>query len=419
MDNKIFLKRRADIQSNLASSDVAILFAAKQMHRNADTEYLFRQNSDFYYCTGFKEQDAILVFYSEQCILFCNDKDLNYELWNGERFGVEKAKELLQVDMCYSLDHFEEKIQSYMIDSKSEIYLAGDSWEIDKFRFKNKILNYKSLSNIIAKYRLIKSNEEISLVQTAVDISVKAHELVMQNAYPGMFEYEALAEFIYHTTKSSCNELAYPAIVAGGSRACTLHYVDNDKKIENNQLLLIDAGAEYSMYAADITRTFPVNGKYTSAQADIYSVVLESQLAAIKTVKPGVTLLDVQDAVLKVIVPALKELSLLKESEDEIYSKHLYRKYYPHSVSHWLGLDVHDAGEYKKDKKDILLQENMLITVEPGLYIPENDFTAPKEFRGIGIRIEDDIQIINNGAKNLSEKLVKSIDGIESLMSKH
>lgn len=435
-----FKLRRNKLAQQLENNSIALLNGATQLHRNSDVEYFFRQSSDFYYLTGFAEPEAMMVLSKDAkgkvtYILFNRANDPAAEIWNGKRAGQEGACAEYGADESYDIKDVANKIPG-LFANKTTIYYPIEATQIfaDQVRewlqAARRSLHIKSRSEpqtvicvpdsiidllpLIHTARVFKSHLEIEYMRKAAQISAEAHLKLMQSCKPGMLEYQLEAIFNYHCLYEGCRGLAYNSIVAGGSNSCTLHYVSNDQVLNSGDLVLVDAGGEYNYYAADITRTFPVNGKFSAPQRQIYELVLQAQLAGIDQVKPGNAWNSVQDTMVKIIVTGLVELGILKGDIAALIANQDYKQFYMHSSGHWLGLDVHDAGNYKIDGKWREFEPGMVLTVEPGIYISKTTKDIDKKWLGIGVRIEDDILVTNKGNEVLSIKAPKQIAEIES-----
>ena len=424
-----YQKRRRLLTKMLPAGSVAIIGAASEVLRNGDAHYRFRQDSNFYYLTGFSEPDSLLVLMANgESYLFSLPKDPAKELWTGARLGQDAAKQKFNLSEAFPLDMLNTILPSLLID-KSAIYyvfsnqntqsiiqMAVTNLKSQARRGQNFISGYFDLEPIIGELRLFKSEAEIGLIQQAVNITVLAHKRAMQVARRKTFEYELEAELIYEFYRHGARYTAYDSIVAAGSSACTLHYTDNNQALNKGDLVLIDAGAEYENYAADITRTFPVTGHFSDEQRKLYQLVLDSQQAAIACIKPGIAFGEIQATIVKYLTEGLWELGILKGNLEDLIQNKAYIPFYMHNSGHWLGLDVHDSGKYTENSKSRLLEENMVLTVEPGLYISESISKIDKRWLGIGIRIEDDIVVTKDGCRVLSEALPSKLDEIEALM---
>ncbi len=432
MKQKIHAQRRKQLMRMMGENAVAILPAANLHIRNRDVEYNFRQDSDFLYLSGFNEPEAVIVLLPGrkrgQYVLFCRQRDQHKETWHGRRYGTDGAQEYFAADEAWPIDELEERLPAMMGHCEKVYYTMGLRPEFDQVVMKcvNDLrlqsrrgarapYEFVSLEYLLHDMRLFKSREEISLMRKAAKISVQAHRHVMQICKPGMNEAELEAEFLYAFKKNSA-DWAYPSIVGGGENACILHYTENNHVLKEKTLVLIDAGAEYEGYASDITRSFPVDGVFTKVQKEIYELVLLSQEAAIKQVKPGNHWDDPHRAAVKVLTRGMVELGLLKGNVTRLIKEKKYMKYYMHRTGHWLGMDVHDVGDYKVDEKWRLLEPGMTLTVEPGLYIASGSRGA-KRWWDIGVRIEDDIVVTRDGNDMLTKGLPRTVAEIETLMA--
>ena len=433
--NKEFKKRRKELMSQMEPNSIGLLSSAPERLRNNDAEYQYRQSSDFYYLTGFAEPQAILALVpgrqQGEVILFCREKNTERELWTGYILGPDAAIDSLQIDDAYPIDDVDEIIVG-LIEGKDRIYYSmgrDDHFDgkvmawVKNIRDNSKIgppppSEFQVLDHLLHELRLIKSPAEIKLIEKAAKISAEGHKAAMSRCVPGLKEYELEAELQYAFTRNGSRSPAYQSIVGAGDNACILHYNSNCAEIKKGDLVLIDAGCEYDCYASDITRTFPASGKFTEEQRLIYEIVLLAQNEAIKTVQPGNTWNAPHDISVKVIVKGLLKLGLLKGSLSQQLKSEEYKRYYMHRVGHWLGMDVHDVGDYKIDGHWRLLEPGMVTTIEPGIYIPPSDTSVPKKWRGIGIRIEDDVLVTKKGQKVLSAGIPRTIEEIEAQMSK-
>ena len=432
MNDKELLKRRKTLMRMVGNDGVAIIPSAKSIPRNRDVHYIFRQDSDFLYLTGFNEPDALAILLpghaDGQYILFCRDRNPEQEVWDGRRAGQEGAQEIYLADRAYSFSQLEELLPKLLSDRERIFYPMGRDVNFDR-----KVINWVnqsrgtsrnskhiphellSLDYFLHDMRLYKSRSELSHMRQASKAAIAGHLRAMQTCKPGMYEYEVEAEIVYEFRKAGC-VTAYPCIVGGGENGCILHYIENNQILNDGDLLLIDAGAEYQGYASDITRTFPVNGSFSKVQREVYELVLEAQGAAIKKVQPGNHWNDPHNEAVKVLTKGLVSLGLLKGRPAKLIKDEEYRRFYMHRTGHWLGLDVHDVGDYRFDEEWRLLEPGMTLTVEPGLYITKAR-GVPKRFWNIGIRIEDDVIVTKDGNKVLTEKLTRDPDEIEALMS--
>jgi Xaa-Pro aminopeptidase len=432
---KEFQQRRRDLINHLEPNSIAILAAANPVLRNGDSDYRYRQNSDMYYLTGFAEAHAVLVLIpgreNGQCLLFCQEKDPLKELWNGRLLGPEAAITTLGVDDAFPISDIDDILPG-LIEGRERVYYAMGKDE----QFDHRVMEWVKvvrrkvrsgvhspgeflvLDHLLHEMRLIKSKAELDLMRTSGQIAVRAHKRAMQVCKPGMYEYEIEAEFMHEFFRSGCQGPAYTSIVAGGDNACILHYNENNQQLRDGDLLLIDAGCEYDYYASDITRTFPVNGRFTPEQKAIYELVLESQLAAIAQVAPGKHWDDPHNTTVQVLTEGLVRLGLLEGKVEELIESGAYRDFYMHRAGHWIGMDVHDVGDYKIDGKWRVLEPGMVMTVEPGLYIAPNNTKVEARWRGIGVRIEDDVAVTRNGHEVLTSGLPKTVAEIEAFMAR-
>ena len=412
---------------------IAILPSAKLVSRSNDVDYQFRQDSDFHYLTGFDEEESVFVLVPGrqhgECILFCRERDAEAEQWSGKITGPERAMQLYGIDDAFPITDIDDILPG-LIEGKSKLYYAMGS----HLEFDNRIIawvngirrsqqsgtkppgEFIQLGHYLHELRLYKSKQEIQIMKRAAEISAKAHKRLMSNVRPGMYEYQLEAELMHTFLSDGARSAAYPAIVGAGNNGCILHYVQNDERMNGGDLVLVDAGCEYESYASDVTRTFPVNGKFTKAQRDIYQIVLNAQQAAIETIKPGNHWNQPHEAAVEVITTGLVELGLLQGEIQELIDTEAYKKFYMHRTGHWIGLDVHDVGEYKIGEEWRVFEEGMVTTVEPGIYISEDIEDVPAKYRGIGIRIEDDVRVTKTGYEILTESLPKQIDEIEACM---
>ncbi len=402
----IHQKRRQELLSRLEHNALVIVCTNAELQRNADVTFPFRPDSSFWYLTGFTEPDAIAVFSKNNYSIFVRPKDKTKEIWNGKRLGAEAAPEILLANNAYSIEQFSEQLDT-LIDDDTVLYY--DNTSTNSLHEDIAIADgIKPLLPHLAEMRLFKDLVEIDNMQTSADLAVDAHTQAMRNVKPGMFEYEIAALFDGEFKRNNSTH-AYTPIVAGGSNACVLHYIENNAVLKDGDLLLIDAGCETEGYASDITRTFPINGQFSEAQKQIYSIVLDAQKGAINCLKPGEKVNKAHDTACHIISNGLKNLGIISEDLP-------LNEFYMHNTGHWLGLDVHDCGQYKLNDEHRHFESGMVMTVEPGIYIRKNDKIDPM-YWNIGIRIEDDVLITESGNKVLTQSLVKEIDDIERLMN--
>ncbi len=425
----------AEFMRRMEPGSVAIIPAAREVTRSHDTEYRFRQDSDFYYLTGFREPDAVAVVApgrEKPFTLFVRPRDREKEVWNGRRAGVEGAKERFGADEAFPVEEFEAKLTELLDGARSLYYRLGSGHpELDQTLIR-KLAGMRMLgrrgrgvrapraiidpAELIHEMRLFKSDEEVALMRRSADIAAEAHREAMRAARPGMREYEidALIEYVFRRRGASAP--AYNSIVGSGANATILHYVDNDAELKDGDLLLIDAGAEYEGFASDITRTFPVNGRFTDAQRDIYRLVLDCQEECIRMVRPGVTQDEMHERSVEILTEGMVRLGLLKGEVPKLIEEEAYKKFYMHRLGHYLGMDVHDAGAYHVEGRPRAVEPGMVMTVEPGLYIAEDAENIPDKYRGIGVRIEDDVLVTPDGFDVLTAKAPKQVEEIEALM---
>ncbi len=432
-----FKVHRADFFDKMENNSIAFFGAAQEVTRSNDTEYAFCQNKNFYYLTGFNEPDALLVLVkadnNQQSILFSLPKDKSHEIWHGRRVGQEQACHYYNFDKSFVLDELKSFVPEYLNDL-SQIYFCFDNSEMSQQVFTWLSQARPSVrqgtkvpevlidaSPIINNLRLIKSANEIAVMRQVNYISGLAHQRAMQTAAVGKFEYQIETELLYEFSRHGARHPAYASIVAGGDNANILHYTDNGETLQDNELLLIDAGGELAGYAADITRTFPVNGKFTAPQKLLYQLVLDTQLAVIAAIKPGITFAKLNEIANECLTQGLIELAILSGDLRQLLIDKACKKYFIHGLGHWLGLDVHDVGDYHFNEKKEQCREfvaGMVLTIEPGLYMPIDDNDLEKEWRGIGIRIEDNIVVTEQGYENLTVNSPRTIVEIETLMKK-
>ena len=422
IQEKEYILRRERVTKSFQKSSIAVIHSALSVIRSNDTEYPYRQNSNFYYLTGFKEDNAVLILCrgrkSIVSYLFVQKRDKNIELWTGKRLGEKSAKKIFVHDGIFTTEEFEAKLSEYIKEYRHLYYdFALEESRASFLRIKTKnYTSYTNIANIIAKERLLKSPEEVKLIKKALSITKEAHHYAIKNAKKLEREGNLQAGIEYIFKKNGAYNDAYTSIVACGNSANTLHYIKNDKELKVNELILIDAGCEYEYYASDITRTIPVNGKFTPAQRELYEMVLDVEKKIISMVRPDILRSSLQEKSEELLCKGLVRLGILEGDVKKLLKKKKHKKYYPHGIGHWMGIDVHDECPYRDEKdKEIPLMAGMVMTIEPGIYIDKNDTSVPKRFRGIGIRIEDDILVTYDGYENLSKDIVKEIREIEML----
>ena len=427
-------KDRRHVFATRMEAGIAIIPTAPEQLRNRDAHYPYRFDSYFHYLTGFREPEAVLVMIAASCdtaakhILFCREKNLEREIWDGFRYGPDAAKEVFGFDEAYPIGQLDELLPK-LLTNQPAVYAAfgqDQAWNQRIIDWLNQVREQSRTGvaspaeihdyrTVLDDMRLIKGSDELQIMQRAADISTQAHQRAMQTTCPGMREYEIEAELLYTFYRHGAQAPAYTSIVAGGANACVLHYVDNNAELKSGDLLLIDAGCELDGYASDITRTFPINGRFTPQQRDVYQLVLAAQLEAIEQVKPGNRWNDPHQAALRVLAQGFLDLGLCHGSVDAILETEDYKSFYMHKTGHWLGMDVHDVGEYKQQGDWRVFQSGMVLTVEPGCYIRPAD-NVPEHFWNIGIRIEDDVLVTQTGHEILTTAAPKTIPAIEELM---
>jgi len=410
---------------------VAILAAAPVTIRNNDVEHDYRQDSDLYYLTGFDEPETVLVLTTaheeHRSVLFVRPRDPEREVWDGARAGIDGAKEICGVDAVFDVRELGKQLPKYLEGASNLYYELGNSASLDKRilktiqRVRGRGRNRKGWPSTIVhpdrlwhEMRLVKDEHELRAMREAADITAEAHGAAMAAARPGMHEFEIEAIFREVFRRRGAERAAYGPIVGSGPNATVLHYRANRRKMEEGDLLLIDAGCEYGYYASDVTRTFPVSGTFTNPQRRVYEVVLAAQEAAIEASRPGADIELLHDVTRRKLVEGMVELGLLQGEVDTLIEKEAFKRYYMHRTSHWLGMDVHDVGGYFVDGQPRPLAPGMVLTIEPGIYVSADDDQAPEAYRGIGIRIEDDILITESGRENLTAAIPKTIEEVEA-----
>lgn len=435
MDISPYRQRRLLLGQRIqqAGGGIAVIPTAPEQVRNRDAHFPYRADSYFQYLTGFNEPEAVLLLVvpaegAAQAILFCREKNLEREIWDGFRFGPEAARETFGFDVAHPIDEFDARLAESLADQPALWFSLGHdaAWDARITAALNAVRGQTragkraparicDVRGELDALRLVKDDSELALMRRAASISATAQCRALRFTRPGRYEYEVEAELLHEFRRQGCEAPAYTPIVAGGANACVLHYVANDQLLRDGDLLLIDAAGEFSGYAADITRTFPVNGRFSGAQADVYQLVLEAQLAAIAAVKPGAGFLAPHEAALHVLAQGLIDLELLAGSVTGVLESESYKRFYMHRTSHWIGKDVHDAGEYRQGEQWTPLAPGMTLTIEPGCYIrPAAD--VPQALWNIGVRIEDDVRVTANGCEVLTDGVPKTIAEIEALM---
>ena len=418
----------------MVPQSVAIIPGAREATRSNDTNYRFRQDSDFFYLTGFEEPDAIAVIKpsdTNKYVLFVRPHDPEREIWDGRRAGVEGAVSEFGAHAAFPIAEFNSKLREILIDTDTLYYRLGVNRDLDDSIVREiaamRGVNRKPIhppqtivdpASIIHEMRVVKGPEELEIMQTAADIAAEAHVEAMKAVRPGMKEYqvEALIEQVFRQRGAAGP--AYTSIVGGGPNATVLHYINNNAELRDGDLVLIDAGAEYKGYASDITRTFPINGRYSKAQREIYDLVLKAQMSCVEMVRPGVTHDQLKQHSIEVLTEGMVELGLLKGDPEELIKEKKHEQFYMHGLGHMIGIDVHDVGKYYFGQESRPLEPGVVMTVEPGLYISPNTKDVPEQYLGIGVRIEDDVLCTNNGPRVLTNKVPKQAEEIEELMAR-
>ncbi len=431
---KEFARRRKDLMDLMEENSIAILPSATLVSRNSDTDFHFRQNSDFHYLTGFNEPESVVALVPGrehgQCILFCQERDASLEQWHGKVTGPERAMQLFGIDDAFPIADIDDILPG-LIEGKSKLYYAmgsHDEFDGQVIAWVNSISGnqqtgskppgeFVQLDQHLHELRLFKSKQEIQVLRKASEITALGHQRLMDKLAPGVYEYQLEAEILHAFASEGARFPAYPSIVGSGNNACILHYIQNEDQVKKGDLVLVDAGCEYQSYASDVTRTLPANGKFSKAQKEVYDIVLEAQAAAIELIQPGLHWNQSHEAAVKIITEGLIKLGLLEGDRDELIESGAFKKFYMHRTGHWLGLDVHDVGDYKVDDEWRMLEEGMVVTVEPGIYILEDLEGVPAKYRGIGIRIEDDVLVTKTGNEVLTAMIPKTVEDIEEYMA--
>lgn len=429
--NEIFARRRQRVLEQLERYDLLILPAAPERPRSRDVNHPYRQDSDLYYLTGFPEPEAVLLLRrdSPSFVLFCRPEDPNRAIWEGPVAGLEGGKAHYGAEESFSIEQLKEKLPEFLSGIERIFYPIGRYRDFDRLLLESYLkvqqrsrtgvrlpTAFVDSGEILSEMRLRKMPEELELMQRAVAISAEAHVQAMATCRPGLYEYQIEAELLYHFHQRGARFPAYPPIVASGKNSCILHYTANCDELKAGELLLIDAGAEYDHYAADITRTFPISGYFSPEQRAIYELVLEAQLAAIETIKPGVPFNVPHETAVELLTRGLIRLGLLDGDPKKLIEEGKYKSFYMHRTGHWLGMDVHDVGRYKVGDEWRQLEPGMVLTVEPGLYIAPNSQEADPKWWGIGIRIEDDVLVTERGHEVLSAEVPKRVEALEAVV---
>jgi Xaa-Pro aminopeptidase len=431
MDKNIYKNRRNSLKNKLPKNSALIIPGADLQYRNADSSYALRQESSFYYLSGFSEPASVMVLLNTgekiESLIFVPEKDKLKEIWDGYRAGPEGAIDDFLFDQAFENNKINELMPEVLRGLEKVFYPIGKKSGFDQMVIdwtcvaNSKDRHSKSIdiidgSSLIGNMRLIKDEHEINIMKKACEISAEAYIDVMKSIKPGDNEQGVEALFLYEFAKRGGRFPAYTPIVAGGESACVLHYIENDKDLKGSDLILVDAGCEYHMYASDITRTFPVGGKFSKEQLDIYNIVLKANLAAIDAVKTGTSIMEPQIISEKVITEGLVELGILSGDVDTLHKEGAFKIFYMHKIGHWLGMDVHDVGDYMEEGDYIKFKPGMVTTIEPGIYI-SSSMDVDDKWKGIGIRIEDDILVTESGNLNLTAKVPSNPQEIEALMA--
>lgn len=425
-----FSERRLQLSNKVLDDSAIIVASALVKSRISDTDYAYRQDSNFYYLSGYEEPDSLILIRpnhdKEKFIIFCRDRDPLREQWDGFRTGQDGAIQEYQADNAYSINSIDQMMPELLAGVKNIYFsmsapcgvdLKISQW-VEDIRKNTRAgaeppHNLLSLDSILHEMRLIKEDHEMDLMKQAADITTEAHIRAMQAVTPGMYEYQLEAEYLYAFNKNGARSAAYNSIVGGGNNSCILHYVENNAELKDGDLVLVDAGCEYKYYASDVTRTFPVNGKFSPEQKEIYSIVLEAHKQSMEQAKPGNKWNLMHEKSVEVIVEGLLDLGLLKGTKDQVIENGDYSKFYMHRIGHWLGMDVHDVGGYKQDGDWRDLEKGMVMTIEPGIYILDSLEDVDDKWKGIGVRIEDDIVVTESGFEVLTPNVPRTIEEIE------
>ena len=425
-----FSERRLQLSNKVLDDSAIIVASALVKSRISDTDYAYRQDSNFYYLSGYEEPDSLILIRpnhdKEKFIIFCRDRDPLREQWDGFRTGQDGAIQEYQADNAYSINSIDQMMPELLAGVKNIYFsmsapcgvdLKISQW-VEDIRKNTRAgaeppHNLLSLDSILHEMRLIKEDHEMDLMKQAADITTEAHIRAMQAVTPGMYEYQLEAEYLYAFNKNGARSPAYNSIVGGGNNSCILHYVENNAELKDGDLVLVDAGCEYQYYASDVTRTFPVNGKFSPEQKEIYSIVLEAHKQSMEQAKPGNKWNLMHEKSVEVIVEGLLDLGLLKGTKDQVIENGDYSKFYMHRIGHWLGMDVHDVGGYKQDGDWRDLEKGMVMTIEPGIYILDSLEDVDDKWKGIGVRIEDDIVVTESGFEVLTPNVPRTIEEVE------
>ena len=434
MERREFARRRKRLMDHVEPGSIIIQPNAPERIRNRDVHYPFRGDSDFYYLSGFPEPESVMVLVPDrdqgEFILFCRERDDEQETWHGRRAGLEGACETYGADDAFPITDLDDILPGLLENKERIYYTMGRYADFDQrlVSWLNRVTSqgragvhapdqFVSLGHVVHEMRLFKSSQELKAMRRSASIAAEAHKRAMQICRPGMREYQVEAELLHCFMQHGARAPAYPSIVGSGANSCILHYIDNTEPMKDGDLLLIDAGAEYDYYASDVTRTFPVNGRFTEEQRLAYEIVLEAQAAAIAEVRPGNTWNEPHEAAIEIITRGLVDVGILKGRLRKLIDAEAYRPYYMHKTGHWLGMDVHDVGDYKVGDEWRVFEPGMVTTVEPGLYLASTIKDLPQQWWNIGIRIEDDVLVTETGHEVLSIEAPKAVEDVEGLMA--
>ena len=433
MEKREFGRRRKRLMDRVDDGAIIIQPNAPEQVRNRDVNFPFRADSDFYYLTGFPEPESVMVLVpgrpQGEFLLFCRESDPEAETWHGRRAGLDGACEAYGADDAFPITDLDDILPGLLENKELIYYTMGRYAKFDQrlVGWLNRVSNngragvhapdqFVSLGHVVHEMRLYKSSQEIKAMRRAAVIAADAHKRAMAVCEPGMREYQVEAELVYSFMQNGARAPAYPSIVGGGANSCILHYTENDALLKDGDMLLIDAGAEYDYYASDVTRTFPVGGQFSPEQKAAYEIVLEAQAAAIDEVRPGNSWVEPHEAAVEIITRGLIDLGILKGRLRKLIDQEAYRPYYMHKTGHWLGMDVHDVGDYKVADEWRTFEPGMVTTIEPGLYFAANIPDLDPAWWNIGIRIEDDVLVTESGHEVLTESAPKSVDAVEQMM---
>lgn len=434
IDSKITTGRRRELEKHAEKDSAFVLFSGSEVTRNNDAGYRFRVNSDFFYLTGYEESESIVIIRpgkTPHTVAFVPKKDPAHETWEGFLYGPEAAKEAFGFDQAFTNDEFKQKATELLSEVTSVYYRLGLNESNDRKMFEvlNRVLRSKGRKGsplsrvfdpeeVLGPMRRVKDETEKDLMRKSAQIASHSHVKAMRSIKPGMNERQIEGLFIGEALSLNAQATSYVSICAGGDNATTLHYNFNDEELKDGELFLIDAGAEYSYYASDITRTYPINGKFSEPQKELYEAVLKVQKEMIEMVKPGVTFKELNDRANEKLTQVMVDTGLLTGDVNELIKSNEFKKYYPHGLGHYLGIDVHDTGPYIVGEEAKPFEAGVVITIEPGIYVPKKDESAPEKYRGIGIRIEDDVLVTESGREVLTSEVPKEVSELESLIGK-